>query len=110
MLAQIISDTGSMIKQVVESHAPKHIGTFTCTAYAYTGNRCAGGNYPEAGRTIACNSLPFDTVVWIEGVGVRVVEDRGARWHSDNWLDVYMGDTETCYQWGRQEREVFIIE
>lgn len=94
---------------VIESIAPDYIGDFACTAYAYTGNKCASGVYPLEGRTIACNSLPFGTVVYIEGVGIRIVEDRGAKWHDDKWLDIYMGDVESCYEWGIQERGVWIL-
>ena len=82
---------------------------YHCTAYAYTGSPCANGNYPTVGKTIACNSLPMGTKVLIEGVGVRVVEDRGASWHQDNWLDIYMGDVESCMQWGNQERMVVVL-
>lgn len=88
---------------------PPECEIYHCTAYAYTGSPCANGNYPEVGKTIACNSLPMGTKVLIEGVGVRIVEDRGASWHSDNWLDIYMGDVESCRQWGNREREVIIL-
>lgn len=87
----------------------EYIGTFEATAYEWTGSPCANGNYPSEGYTVACNSLPLGTVLFIEGVGYRTVEDRGAEWHSDNWLDIYMGDESSCYAWGVQEVEVYIV-
>lgn len=87
----------------------KLLGNFYITAYAETGNPCANGNYPTVGKTVACNSLPMGTKIYIEGVGERIVEDRGASWHVDNWADLYLGDVSTCIEWGKQQRNVYII-
>lgn len=87
----------------------EYIGTFTATAYEWTGSPCANGEFPTEGYTIACNSLPLGTEVYIEGIGYRVVEDRGAEWHGDSWLDIYMGDEASCYEWGVREIEVYIV-
>lgn len=86
------------------------LGTWHITAYAATGWPCANGNYPTAGYTIAHNSLPFGTKVYIEGVGVRVVEDRGPAWLGDEWCDLYLGDYWPCVEWGSQYREVWLID
>lgn len=87
-----------------------YLGTWRVTAYAYTGSPCANGEYPEAGRTIAHNSLPFGTRVYIDGVGIRTVEDRGPAWLGDAWCDLYLGDTQECVAWGDQYREVWRID
>lgn len=87
----------------------EYLGTFEMTAYEWTGNPCANGNYPEVGYTVACNSLPLGTTVYIEGVGYRVVEDRGAEWHGDWWMDLYLGDVDSCYEWGVRSVEVYIV-
>lgn len=87
----------------------EYLGTFEITAYEWTGNPCANGNYPEVGYTVACNSLPLGTTVYIEGVGYRVVEDRGAEWHGSNWMDLYLGDVDSCYEWGVRSVEVYIV-
>lgn len=87
----------------------EYLGTFEMTAYEWTGNPCANGNYPEVGYTIACNSLPLGTTVYIEGVGYRVVEDRGADWHGSNWMDLYLGDVDSCYAWGVRSVDVYIV-
>ena len=87
----------------------EYLGTFEMTAYEWTGNPCANGNYPEVGYTVACNSLPLGTTVYIEGVGYRVVEDRGAEWHGSNWMDLYLGDVDSCYEWGVRSVDVYIV-
>ena len=82
-------------------------GTFQLTAYEWTGNRCANGNYPTVGYTCASNYYPLGTKLYIEGVGVRVVEDTGGM--SNNVVDIYMGDPATCIQFGRQSANVTVI-
>ena len=86
------------------------LGTWRVTAYAATGNACANGSMPTTGHTIAHNSLPFGTRVYIEGVGERVVEDRGPAYLGSEWCDLYLGDTSTCIQWGDQQRKVWRME
>lgn len=86
------------------------LGTWHITAYTHTGNVCANGNYPTTGYTIACNSLDFGTKVYISGVGIRVVEDRGPTWLGTEWADVFMSDYGSCVAWGSQYREVYLVE
>lgn len=85
-----------------------YIGDYRITAYEWTGNPCANGEYPTEGYTIACNDLPLGTEVWIEGVGYRVVEDRGGG--GEGWMDLYLGDVSACYEWGVQYRSVYVYE
>lgn len=84
-------------------------GRFVLTAYEWTGAPCANGNFPTVGYTVACNSLPLGTRVYVEGIGERVVEDRGASWHSSNWMDIYLGDVSTCDAFGVQEANIYIV-
>lgn len=86
------------------------LGTWHITAYTATGYPCANGQYPTAGYTIACNSLPFGTQVYIQDVGFRTVEDRGPGWLGDSWCDVYMSSYGECVQWGSQYKQVWIVE
>ena len=100
---------------VIESVAKRQqeskqlLGSFQITAYEWAGTRCATGRYPTEGYTVACNSLPLGTRVYIEGIGERVVEDRGATWHSDSWMDLYLGDVSACNEFGVQYRNVYVI-
>lgn len=86
----------------------KYLGEYELTAYAWTGNPCSNGNYPTQNYTVACNSLPLGTKIHIEGYGDYVVEDRGGM--SNSVIDVYMGDTATCIQFGRRSAKVYIYE
>lgn len=85
------------------------LGTWRITAYTWTGNPCANGNYPTEGYTVACNSLPFGTLVYIEDVGFRTVEDRGPAWLGSEWCDLYLGEYTDCVQWGDQTRKVWRV-
>lgn len=87
-----------------------YLGAYDLTAYCWTGYPCANGNYPSEGYTVACNSLPLGTVLYIDGIGYRTVEDRGADWHSDFWIDLYLGDEASCWEWGVRTRDVWIVE
>lgn len=84
-------------------------GRFVLTAYEWTGSPCANGRFPTVGYTVACNSIPLGTRVYVEGYGNYVVEDRGAEWHSSNWMDIYLGDVAACDQFGVREANVYII-
>lgn len=86
------------------------LGTWRITAYAATGNPCANGNYPTTGYTVACNSLPFGTQIYIEDVGFRTVEDRGPAWLGSEWCDLYLGDYNSCVQWGSQQKKVWRVK
>lgn len=86
----------------------EYLGDWRITAYAYTGSLCANGNMPTEGYTVASNYLDFGTEVYIEGVGFRTVEDRGSGWLGDAWLDLYLGNHDSCVAWGSQHRSVWI--
>ena len=83
-------------------------GMFELTAYEWTGEPCANGEYPVPGYTVASNWFPLGTRIYIEGIGERVVTDTGGM--SNNVIDIYMGDPETCIQFGRQMGNVYVIE
>ena len=86
------------------------IGNWRVTAYASTGDPCANGEYPEVGFSIANNTLPFGTKVYIEDVGVRTVEDRGPAAMGSEWCDLYLGNEQTCIQWGDQIKKVWLVK
>ena len=80
---------------------------FQLTAYEWTGNRCANGEYPVVGYSCASNYFPLGTRLYIDGIGERVVTDTGGM--SNNVVDIYMGDPGTCIQFGRQSATVHVI-
>lgn len=65
----------------------------------------ASGAKVKQGVTVA-GSLPFGTVVWIEGVGQRIVQDRGT---SGKHLDLYFESHQEALNWGVQYRDVEVL-
>ena len=91
------------------SSAPSdgYLGTYRCTGYVATGNACASGVMPESGVTIASNSLPMGTRVYIEGIGERVVQDTGGM--GNGVIDVFVDSTSEAYAL-TGDYEVYVIE
>jgi len=78
-----------------------YLGTFRLTGYCCC-TRCtpghgitASGTTPVQGRTVAIDGIAFGTIIWIEGLGIYTVEDRGA---GPGIVDVYMEKHADCYQ------------
>ena len=84
------------------------LGNYELTAYIATGNPCASGAYPTCNHTVACNSLPLGTRIYIEGYGEYVVEDRGGM--ASNVIDVFVSDYNTAINFGRRTADVYVIE
>lgn len=55
----------------------------------------ASTSHVKMGRTCAVNGLAFGTVIYIDGIGFRVVEDRGGM--SNGNVDVYCDTHDQCY-------------
>ena len=87
-----------------------HAGSWLTTAYTHSGFNCADGSYPQAGYTIAANSLPIGTTVYISGVGQRTVCDRGPSSMPDEWLDIFMDEYDECVEWGMRNCEIWIVK
>ncbi|SEQ01677.1 3D (Asp-Asp-Asp) domain-containing protein [Lachnospiraceae bacterium NE2001] len=86
----------------------KFIGGYELTAYIATGNRCASGVYPSVNHTVACNSIPLGTKIYIEGYGEYVVEDTGGM--AGNVIDIFVADYGSAIQFGRRTANVYVIE
>jgi len=87
------------------------LGEFKVYAYfkGPNGQLTATGTTCKEGRTVAAdfNVLPAGTRIYIEGVGERIVEDCGV---SGQTLDLYMASKADCVEWGKRNREVWVIE
>lgn len=104
-----VAQTYSELAPEPTSSAPSdgYLGTYRCTGYVATGNACASGVMPESGVTIASNSLPMGTRVYIEGIGERVVQDTGGM--GNGVIDVFVDSTSEAYAL-TGDYEVYIIE
>ena len=93
--------------ETVEEPEPEpereYLGRFRITGYC-TCSKCCGksdgvtasGTTATVGRTCAAGkTFPFGTKLYIEGLGERVVEDRGG--FSGNTIDVLCEDHPACY-------------
>ena len=93
-------------------------GKFTINASAYTAaaDECgksdgitASGLKVKEGETIACPpQFPFGTKIDIEGVGVRICEDRGGA-IKGNHVDIYVETKKQAFAFGRKHIEAEII-
>jgi 3D (Asp-Asp-Asp) domain-containing protein len=94
----------------IQERKPKKtfVGSYELTAYIATGNPCASGVYPTCNHTVACNSLPLGTRVYIEGYGEYVVEDTGGM--AGNVIDVFVSDYSTAINFGRRVADVYVIQ
>lgn len=95
--------TEQIVPQIIEVEPEReYLGRYYITGYD-TCARCCGksdgitasGTTATVGRTVAAGrELPFDTVIWIDGIGERVVEDRGV---GNGCIDVLCEDHPACY-------------
>lgn len=70
----------------------------------------ASGTVATQGRTISCSpNIPFGTVIEIQGVGVRVCEDRGSAIQS-NHIDLFIADLHDAREFGRQTLKITILK
>lgn len=95
-------------------------GTFMCTAYCTEQRQhicgeghgiTASGQPIQADVTVAADQtlLPYGTVLYIEGVGIRIVQDKGAGVQGYH-LDVAVDTHENALAWsGYGEHRVWII-
>lgn len=80
------------------------VGTYDITAYTWTGNVMANGEFPYYGCAASCD-FPLGTTLHIEGVGTFVVNDVCP---SSGVIDVYMDSYDECINFGRISANVYI--
>ena len=69
----------------------------------------ASGEKAVEGITIAMDeSMPFGTKIYIDGVGERIVQDRGGA-IKGNRIDLYFGSHQEALNFGRQTKQVTIL-
>jgi 3D (Asp-Asp-Asp) domain-containing protein len=102
-------EASRMIDEEV-SRGAERILTMEATAYTWTGNRTASGTWPAVGTAaVDPEVIPLGTRLWIEGYGPAVALDTGGL-VKGNIIDVYLPTEDECWQWGRRQVEVRVIE
>ena len=89
---------------------------YTITAYCPCVKCCgktdgitASGVKAVEGVTVATDkSIPFGTKIYIDGVGERIVQDRGGA-IKGNKIDLYFDDHQSALNFGRQTKQVTIL-
>lgn len=89
---------------------------YIITAYCHCSKCCgktngitASGVKATEGVTVAMDKLmPFGTKIYIDGVGERIVQDRGGA-IKGNRIDLYFDSHQEALNFGRQTKEVTIL-
>lgn len=110
VLAEEIESLESKVK-LAENLTAEPIGNHVVTFYTHTGNRTATGVYPKAGRTVAVDTryIPHGTVLYIEGIGLRIAEDTGGD-IKGNRLDVFVDTKDEAIKKGVKKLKVHVIK
>lgn len=92
----------------------KYLGQYTIYAYCPCAKCCgktngitASGTIATEGRTVA-STLPFGTKLYIDGIGERIVEDRGGGIGTGK-IDVFMSDHNSALQFGVRKLDVYEV-
>ena len=118
-----IQDIRDRLDSLLETFDIAQSDTYTITGYApldpqavygldYIGNPAvtASGQAPVPNETVAAaKDIPFGTRVWIEGIGIRTVNDRGGAIKRGR-LDLCMETKSEAIAFGRQKRKVIILK
>lgn len=98
--------------ETVEIISAEYVGEFLLTAYCCekyehicgTGDGITASGQPvQAGVSVAADPdvLPYGTIVYIEGIGIRIVQDTGGGLAS-NQIDIAMDTHENALEFGVQ--------
>ena len=117
-----IADDGAEdreVEAVQQSITESYVITAYCACYDCCNKRptdkgygiTASGVKAQQGITVAADIsiLPFGTKICIDGVGERIVQDTGSAIKGKK-IDLYFENHQEAWNFGRQTREVRIIE
>ena len=118
-LAEISAELDNMVTPDEILHFD-HVGTFTCTAYCcekYSHVCGTGSGKTASGAPVTPNvscavgdleMFPFGTILYIEGVGIRIVQDTGN--FDGTKIDCAVDTHKHASNWeGQGKHEVYII-
>ena len=93
----------------VTAYAPLDPNAIAGMCFEGDPNVTASGERPIPGVTAAAGrAIPFGTRIWVEGEGVRIVNDRGGMIH-DRAIDLVKATRGEALRFGRQWRRVAIL-
>ena len=124
-LYKVCQENDTLKAKIDELHQSKteileyeYIGEYTITAYCCEkyphicgGGNTSTGNPPIAELTCAVTDLktfPYGTIIYIEDVGIRIVQDTGG-FHT-NKIDVAVETHEEAVRWQNKKHKVWIIK
>lgn len=113
---KLTDETERLITYAVTEPEPEWI-TLKATAYCACAKCCgkwangitADGSIATQGVTIAADwsILPQGTVLYIEGVGERIVQDTGVYGY---WIDIFYNDHDAALDWGVRYVKARVVE
>lgn len=78
-----------------------------CCCGKWAGGHCESGVYPTTNHTIACGpDIPFGTVIYVEGMGTYVCEDRGV---PSGCIDIFVNTHAEIPSWGLAYFDCYIV-
>jgi 3D (Asp-Asp-Asp) domain-containing protein len=100
------------VETIQQSNGENYVITAYCACVQCCGKTdgiTASGVKAVEGVTVATDkSIPFGTKIYIEGVGERIVQDRGGA-IKGNRIDLYFSDHQSALNFGRQTKQVTIL-
>ena len=124
MTEQTLASTSEQLKEMERSESLlnfEYLGEYNCTAYCCekyphicgTGSgKTASGQPIQADVTVAVGDtkkLPYGTVIYIEGVGIRIVQDTGKL--GKHQIDVAVDTHDNALSWsGQGKHKVWILK
>jgi len=111
---------------IIEEAAMTELGEYTIAAYCPCETCCgiwaknrpngivygAAGIELQEGHSVAAPGLPFGTILYIEGLGEYVVEDRPASWVAEKYdskiINIYFLSHDDALEFGLQHRTVYL--
>ena len=97
------------VESAPESSSPEgmtYLGCWEVSAYEWSDQPCANGNWPTVWYTCAFNYAPRNATLYVDGLGYFVNEDYCG---TDSRLDIFLGDYDTCIQFGTSYHDVYLV-
>jgi len=105
-MTEVVVEDKPIIQEAESVDGMTYMGTWCISAYEWTDKACANGNWPTEWYTCAFNEAPLGATIYIPDLGYFVNEDICG---TPGRLDIFLGDVDTCKQFGIQYHDVYIV-